>query len=138
MISTEPAVEPQVVEVAQGETVAVITPKLVYSGDTGARWTRRMCRRRLQKPLLTLLCGSVVDQKGLVRSRSCTLAILDTPSLQPLEYSVVFGWTCKLACSSIVCSTGFNTSGVEDDNYPGFKPIPRPNYNSPRSGLRGA
>lgn len=83
----ERALEPEVIEVTPRKAAVVITPMLVYkiNGDT----TCTMCWRKLDKPLMNLSCRSVIDDKGLLRSRSRTGILYVTPSRQPLGYRVV-------------------------------------------------
>lgn len=63
------------IEVAPGKTVvAVFTPKLFYriNGDTKDVYDMPV---ETQTPLATLPCRSVAEHKGLLRRRSCSLAI---------------------------------------------------------------
>ena len=73
--NSEPAVEREVIEAAPGQTaIAVITFKLIYRLNRDAQDVVYNMPAETTRLLKTLPCRSFVDEKGLVRYRSCTLA----------------------------------------------------------------
>ena len=88
-VSTRDGPESEVIEVAPGKTMAVITPKLVYKINGDTQDVYDVLAETTKSRLMTLSCRSVIDDKGLVRRPSCTLAVYTIPSLQPMGYRVV-------------------------------------------------
>ena len=68
------------IDVAPGNTAfTVINTELIYTINGNAQDVYDM-PVETTKALMTLPCRSVVDDKGLVRRRSCTLTVYVTPS----------------------------------------------------------